>query len=146
MQTVGVMMSYWVVYATNQNYDNRAAQQWRIPLAVQMIPSGLQFLLIYCIEESPRWLALKGKTPEALKALAHLRNKTQDDLDVLEELAEIQAQIEEENSKRSGLSFKECWEPANRTRFFIGAYLMIMQQWGGQNFINYCERKDSFWA
>lgn len=44
---------------------------WRIPSALQGLPSVAQVLLIWFCPESPRWLASKGKEDQALKVLAY---------------------------------------------------------------------------
>lgn len=46
-------------------------------------------------QESPRWLASVGRNGEALRNLAYLRSESTDSGNVLHEMAEIEAQIEE---------------------------------------------------
>ena len=48
------------------------------------------------VKESPRWLASRGRTHEALRNLAYLRKEHPDSESVLHEMAEIEAAIEEE--------------------------------------------------
>ena len=44
---------------------------WRIPSAIQALPSVIQLCLIWFIPESPRWLCSKGREEEALRILAY---------------------------------------------------------------------------
>ena len=44
---------------------------WRIPSAIQALPSVIQVFLIWFIPESPRWLCSKGREEEALRILAY---------------------------------------------------------------------------
>lgn len=43
---------------------------WRIPIGLQLAPSGLMILLLPLIKESPRWLISKGRNEQALANLA----------------------------------------------------------------------------
>ena len=44
---------------------------WRIPSALQALPSVLQVFLIWFVPESPRWLLSKGRDDEARKVLGY---------------------------------------------------------------------------
>jgi hypothetical protein len=44
---------------------------WRVPSALQGLPSVLQVFLIWFVPESPRYLVSKGKEEKALKTLAY---------------------------------------------------------------------------
>jgi hypothetical protein len=46
--------------------------QWRIPLALQLLPAIPLAFFIMLFPESPRYLAMKGRDGEALEALARL--------------------------------------------------------------------------
>jgi Sugar (and other) transporter len=90
------------------------------------------------LQESPRWLASRGRSKEALINLAYLRNEPIDSESVLVELAEIEAQIAEEREAREGLGLKEAFfGKGNFVRFVIAFVIFFFQQFCGQNSVNY---------
>ncbi|KAJ2915066.1 hypothetical protein MD484_g5344, partial [Candolleomyces efflorescens] len=134
---IGVMISYFVNYAIGAHVPT-GVNVWRIPFGLQLVPAGIMALGLLTVQESPRWLASVGKQDEALKNLAHLRRTSTSDPDVLAEMAEIQAAIEEENAARDGLNWKEAFlGKGNFVRFFIAFFIFVLQQWAGQNSVNY---------
>ncbi|KAF7540261.1 hypothetical protein G7054_g1430 [Neopestalotiopsis clavispora] len=133
---IGSTFAYWLDYGVDKHIPT-STKQWRIPVAVQLIPGGLMMLGLCFLKESPRWLAKKGRHEKAHVALAHVRCKSMDDPEILEELAEIRAAIEEENHAMEGLSWKEVFAPANRKRFILAFFIMLWQQFSGTNSIGY---------
>jgi hypothetical protein len=89
-------------------------------------------------KESPRWLARAGRTEEALRNLAFLRRGHIDDEEVREEFAEIEATIQEEKEARAGLTWKEAFLGKGQPiRFGIAFVMFLLQQFSGQNSVNY---------
>lgn len=115
--------------------------QWLIPFAVQLIPGGLLFLGTFWIKESPRWLLSKNRREQALKNLCWIRNLSQDDLYIVEEVAFLDAALEEQQMA-IGMGF---WNPFKAVaksrkvqwRFFLGGMLFLWQNGSGINAINY---------
>ena len=90
------------------------------------------------VPESPRWLASKGRSNEALKNLAYLRRQLSSSPDVLHELAEIEAALAEEREVRANLGLREAFfGRGNFPRFLIAFVIFFLQQWCGQNSVNY---------
>jgi len=90
------------------------------------------------VRESPRWLAFKGRSAEALVNLAFLRKLSPDSQDVLHELAEIEAALTEERETRTNLGLREAFfGRGNFARFLIAFFIFFLQQWCGQNSISY---------
>lgn len=110
---IGSTFAYWLDYGVAKDIPS-STKQWRTPVAVQLIPGGLMIVGLCFLKESPRWLAKKGRNEQAHISLAHVRCKPLDDPDVLEEMAEIKAAIEEEHLATEGFSWKEMFAPANR--------------------------------
>ncbi|KAF8000998.1 hypothetical protein HF325_004787 [Metschnikowia pulcherrima] len=74
---VGGIVGYWINYGVLQTLPI-SSQQWIIPFAVQLIPSGLFWGLCLLIPELPRFLVSKGKIDKARKNLAYLRGLSED--------------------------------------------------------------------
>ena len=81
--------------------------QWIIPFTVQIIPAALMFIGLFFIKESPRWLLSKGKRTLALKNLSWIRNLSQNEIYMIEEVTAMDAAIEHQRST-VGLGF---WQP-----------------------------------
>lgn len=97
----GVTLSYFTNYGIGAHIPT-GPMIWRIAFGLQLIPCGLMALGLPFATESPRWLARKGRSAEALRALAFLRRRTEDDEEVVAELAEIEATVREEVESRAG--------------------------------------------
>ncbi|KAF8915700.1 general substrate transporter [Mucidula mucida] len=137
MVAIGVMLSYFINYGIGINIHN-SVNVWRIPFGFQLVPAGIMTFGLLTIKESPRWLASVGRKEDALNNLAYLRRRSIHDEVVLHEIAEIEAAIEEERIAREGLGIKEAFfGKGNFIRFVIAFVIFLLQQWSGQNSVNY---------
>jgi sugar porter (SP) family MFS transporter len=133
---IGSTFAYWLDYGVSLHVTE-GTSQWRIPVAIQLVPGGLMFIGLFFLKESPRWLMKKGRSEEALNSLAYIRNDSETSEEVVKEFAEITAAIQEENVATEGMTWKECLKPTNRYRFFLAFVLMFWQQFSGTNSIGY---------
>jgi sugar porter (SP) family MFS transporter len=133
---IGSTFAYWLDYGVSLHVPE-GTSQWRIPVAIQLVPGGLMFIGLFFLKESPRWLMKKGRSEEALNSLAYIRNDSETSEEVVKEFAEITAAIQEENVATEGMTWKECLKPSNRYRFFLAFVLMFWQQFSGTNSIGY---------
>ncbi|MCJ1307850.1 hypothetical protein MMC25_001498 [Agyrium rufum] len=131
----GVCVSYWVDYAVKELVPP-TTKQWRIPIALQLIPGGLIGLGMLLIPESARWLVKRGSNEKALKSLIWVRggNNT---AEVRAEFAEIIQGIEEEVRATEGVTWRELWLPSNRLRIAIAITLQLCQQLTGNTSLAY---------
>jgi len=130
-------MSYWVNYGISVHVKP-GPKLWRIPFGVQLIPAGIMLLGLLTVKESPRWLASVGRTEDAIANLAYLRREPENSETVIHEMAEIEAQIQEEREARQGLGLREAFlGKGNLIRFVIAFVIFLLQQWSGQNSVNY---------
>ncbi|TCD61908.1 hypothetical protein EIP91_007722 [Steccherinum ochraceum] len=137
MVAFGVMISYFVNYGIGVHIKSGFGV-WRIPFGFQLVPAGILGFGLLTVKESPRWLASVGRTEQALENLAFYRRLPPHDESIRHELAEIEAAIEEERAARKGLGLKEVFfGKGNWPRFLIAIVIFILQQWGGQNSVNY---------
>lgn len=133
---IGSTFAYWLNYGVALHIKP-STKQWRIPVAIQLIPGGFLLIGLFFLKESPRWLMKQGRYEEATNSLAYMRQEDPNDPDIVKEIAEIRASIEEELQATEGVTWKECLAPANRMRFFLGFCIMFWQQFSGTNSIGY---------
>lgn len=103
---IGGLVGFWINYGLDETMAP-SHKQWLIPFAVQLIPAGLLLFGSVWIRESPRWLFQKGRREEAMRNLCWIRNLPADDLYIVEEVAFIDAALEEQRTT-IGLGF---WKP-----------------------------------
>nr|OQO27315.1 Quinate permease [Rachicladosporium sp. CCFEE 5018] len=138
---IGGLVGFWINYGISQTLPSNHAQ-WLIPFAVQLIPGGLLFIGAFWIKESPRWLLSKNRRAEALKNLSWIRKLDADDIYMVEEVAYMDAALEEQATKLGGLGF---WQPFRHVarspriqwRLLLGCLLFMWQNGSGINAINY---------
>jgi len=133
---IGSTFAYWLNYGVALHIEP-STKQWRIPVAIQLIPGGFLLIGLFFLKESPRWLAKQGRYLEATASLAYMRREEVDDIEIVKEIAEIRASIEEELALTEGVTWKECLTPGNRNRFIIAFCIMFWQQFTGTNSIGY---------
>ncbi|KAK3660544.1 hypothetical protein LTR22_007985 [Elasticomyces elasticus] len=130
----GVMLSYWIDLGFS--FLEPSSIAWRFPIAFQIV---LALFILACIPnlpESPRWLILKGREAEALRVLAALSDREEDDPIIQDEFKAVKDAVFE--SARG--SFSDCFK-TNRNRNLhrtILAYVnQMFQQISGINIITY---------
>jgi len=136
---IGGLVGFWINYGLSETMAP-SHKQWIIPFAVQLIPAGLLLIGAFWLKESPRWLFSKHRREEALKNLCWIRQLNPDDIYIVEEVAMLDAALEEQASIGEGF-----WAPfkavgRSRTvqwRFILGGLLFMWQNGSGINAINY---------
>ena len=131
---LGVMISYWVDYATTQTLPV-SSKQWQIPVGLQLIPASLLGLGLLTQKESVRWLAKKGRDKEAWENLCWMR--ADDGPNVKAEFAEIKTGVAFELQASEGFRKRELLEPANRHRLLLAFGVFLGQQCTGQTALAY---------
>ncbi|KAH8733913.1 general substrate transporter [Ilyonectria robusta] len=133
--TLGVFTSYWIDYAVAKHMEPTTLQ-WRIPVALQLIPGGFLGLGMLLTKESTRWLAKMGQNDEALESLVWVRGGELTP-EVQAEMDEILAGIADEERVTEGLTWKEFLLPANRGRMLLVITLQIGVQLTGNTSLAY---------
>jgi len=101
---------------------------WRWMLGVETAPAVIYFIALFAVPESPRWLAMHGKSAEALEILEKVSTPEQAraDLKLVEDsLAD--------DSQASESSFKQLFHPTMKLVLTIGLAVAILQQITGIN-------------
>ncbi len=101
---------------------------WRLMLGSEVLPAILFFVLLLTIKESPRWLIVNNREPEARGILTRLFGAAQAD----REIAAVKTVASEEEGK-----FSELFKRDYRLPLIIALFLAIFSQFSGINSIIY---------
>ncbi|EXF86008.1 lactose permease [Colletotrichum fioriniae PJ7] len=137
--SLGAIVAAWTTFAS---FRIDSTWSWRIPSAIQGLPSVIQLLGLYFVPESPRWLASKDRNEETLAFLAkyHAEGDEHDAL-VQFEYEEIQSTLAYERTIDRGSWIQNYLElirtPGNRKRLFIILWTSCIAQMSGNAFVSY---------
>lgn len=133
---LGSVIAAWTTFGT---FHINNSWSWRIPSALQGLPSLIQVFLLWFIPESPRWLISKGRDAEALKILAYYHaNGNEEDPLVEYEVAEIKAAIRWDREVASNVGWLSLFRGAgNLRRVRIIIAIAFFSQWSGNGLTSY---------
>ena len=120
----GILLSYFVSWLLS----GLGPASWRWMFASAGIPSGILFVSLLLIPESPRWLVKQSRLPEAMVTLRRING----DLAAAREAASISESLSTETG-----SLGELLEPRLRRPLAIAILLAIFQQITGINTVIY---------
>lgn len=104
-----------------------AATAWRWMFASELLPVGVFAALLTLLPQSPRWLAGRGRTDEALHVLTQV-----DGPDFArKEMEQIQHALKEESGR-----FLDLFAPGVRYALLIGLLLAFFNNWTGWSVIS----------
>ncbi|KAJ3528956.1 hypothetical protein NMY22_g9196 [Coprinellus aureogranulatus] len=132
----GAIVAAWTTFGT---FRIKNTWSWRIPSALQGLPSVLQVALIWFCPESPRWLVSKGRNEQALNTLAyyHADGNREDPL-VKYEYEEIKAAIELDREVAAKIGWKTLFSTrGNLRRVRIIVAIAFFSQWSGNGLVSY---------
>ncbi|OJI98003.1 hypothetical protein ASPVEDRAFT_79673 [Aspergillus versicolor CBS 583.65] len=120
MLGIGALAASWIGYGCEHHWsDTGNSVQWRLPLALQVVPAIGLASCIFFFPESPRWLIDHDRHEEGLRNLATLHaNGNVNDPYVLAEFELIKQQIEEEH-QHGAKSYKDLFSNRSNTRRII---------------------------
>lgn len=101
---------------------------WRWMFWVGALPAMLFFVASFVIPESPRWLALNGKT-EAARRIFHRIGGEEYAANALQDIARLR------NERNERMSLQQIVHPSVRRVLVLGVVLAVFQQWCGINVI-----------
>ena len=122
---IGILLAFF----SNYLLANTGENNWRWMLCVMALPAGLFFIALFFVPESPRWLAVKEKSQQALQILEKINGKET----ALREMEIISNSLK----TKSDASFKAVFAPELRMPLVIGIGLAFFQQITGINTIMY---------
>jgi MFS transporter, SP family, sugar:H+ symporter len=144
MITIGIFIATVINAVIIVTMGDTGDTEWRVALAIQVLPGVILLLLVALLPYSPRWLADKGRDSEAIVVLARLRGSSPDAEIVQREYREIRDSVELERQVGSA-SWPELFKAGIVNRLMIAVVLQFFQQWTGINVILYYS-KDLFEA
>ncbi|TGJ78586.1 hypothetical protein E0Z10_g10179 [Xylaria hypoxylon] len=136
MLGIGALVAGWTTYGCYTNLKDDA--QWRIPLAIQIVPAVVLAALILLFPESPRWLIDHNRVDEGLATLARLHsNGDINDPWVCAEFAQIRESIEEEHEQEAK-SYSELFKNKSAfRRLFLACSIQASIQLTGVSAVQY---------
>ncbi|OCF45339.1 glucose transporter [Kwoniella heveanensis CBS 569] len=133
---IGAIVAGWIAYGLAQTHKE-APIAWRLPLALQMAPALPLLLLSFTLPESPRWLMIKGREADALRALARLHAQgNENDPLVQGEFAVMKEKVEEEALQSQSWSALFV-DKTNARKVLYGIILQFSVQMTGVSAIQY---------
>ena len=154
---VGAILSSWTTYATYRM--DSSTWTWRIPSLLQLAIPSLQFIVLFWVPESPRWLVGKGRVEEARAFLVKYHANGDEDSPLVEhEMQDIQQHMPSSQGLRltwqqvcilfrkrcqpiplePRADRKQLWKTAaDRKRLVLVIYLSFLTQWCGNGVVSY---------
>src|SRR5687768_8479072 len=93
---LGIVLAYFANYGCSLHMNPESKARWLVPTSVHIMFAGLILLLSLFQNESPRFLVKKGKSEEATRVLARLRQQPEDSDYIVREISAIQFALEHE--------------------------------------------------
>ena len=113
---MSVLVTYWLSFG----------EHWRLMFASQLVPVACLMIGLFCVPESPRWLAAVNRIDKALAVLTTINGPRQAAI----EISDIQASLKSESG-----NLRELFRSGVRLALIIGIVLMVFQQINGVNLI-----------
>ncbi|KXH50774.1 sugar transporter [Colletotrichum simmondsii] len=152
--TVGIMIAFWLDYGTQHiggTGDGQSPAAWRLPLALQCVPSIILGAGTFFLPYTPRWLLMKDREEDALATLVRIRRVSPTDARLKLELTEIKvaarfdiettAELYPGVTSRLNLTlerYKSLFTVRHlNRRLVIACLLQLIQQFTGINAIIY---------
>ncbi|PSK41777.1 High-affinity glucose transporter [Elsinoe australis] len=131
-----IMAVYWIDYGfsfVNADYA------WRIPVILQMVILFPMLILLFLVDETPRWLVSHDRHDEAKEVLYRLKGHEMDDIDIRAMLEDIIRTVNVEKTLGAGTWRDLLKNDAiqSQRRFLIACGIQAFQQLGGINAIIY---------
>ncbi|KAK8056841.1 hypothetical protein PG993_002068 [Apiospora rasikravindrae] len=138
---LSLCLAFWVNYGISL-WPSSSDLQWKLALAIQIIPGGCMFLTMFFVIDTPRGLISRGKRELGLKNLCKLRNLPAEHPYVRQEYSEICAQVDTEQELTKGTNYwvviKDIFTiRSNARRFFLATTLFVFHKFTGTDSLNY---------
>ncbi|KAH1350335.1 hypothetical protein KXV22_005759 [Aspergillus fumigatus] len=133
---LGYSLCNWIDFGLSR--IPQSTTQWRVPLALSLLPALVILLSVFLLPESPRWLVQVNRAEEATHSLASLKGLPASDEAIRAEISGIESSLE--LTAQSKGSLMEMFDPNDQERLFYRFCLCIIlqffQQMCGGNLIS----------
>ncbi|CAH2034462.1 unnamed protein product [Thlaspi arvense] len=138
VSTNGVLITggQFLAYLINLAFTT-VAGTWRWMLGIAAIPALLQFLLMFTLPESPRWLYRKGREEEAKAILRRIYSAEDVEQEIRALKDSVESEILEVGSSEKINMIKLCKTKTVRRGLIAGVGLQVFQQFVGINTVMY---------
>jgi SP family arabinose:H+ symporter-like MFS transporter len=139
--TIGILCSYfsnaWFLKLSQQGFFGGSGEfvqmvfereVWRIMLGSELVPAVLYLVLLIKVPESPRWLAVKGRSKEAIRVLSRVMPKAE----ASKEMSDLQANLLQESG-----TVRDMFKGPFKKAVWIGIFLAFLTQVSGINAVIY---------
>ncbi len=132
---LAIVIGFFVVFlatyfiGTNLTEAENIQEGWRRMFWSELIPSGLFLVLLFFVPKSPRWLALRGKSDEALVVL----RKIHEEEEAQREIFQIEQSLKNESTGLKVNYFSKMILGI----IVIGTVFSMLQQFTGINAVLY---------
>jgi len=126
---LGSIVAAWTTYGTSRNIQSTFA--WRIPVAIQAVPSVVVLAVVLFLPETPRWLVSVGRRAEARRVLSkyHANNNRHSPI-VRLQMSEIDEYVLLDGSDKRWWDYSDLFSSRNaRYRSFMVLTIAIFGQW-----------------
>jgi sugar porter (SP) family MFS transporter len=132
---LGIVLAYFANYGCSLHMNPESKARWLVPTSVHIMFAGLILLLSLFQNESPRFLVKKGKSEEATRVLARLRQQPEDSDYIVREISAIQFALEHELESVNNSFLGTCKElflnGSNLYRLYLASMVQVLAQWSG---------------
>ncbi|KAI0666318.1 general substrate transporter [Trametes maxima] len=127
---LGTIVSTWLEYGLNF-VDGTPEWTWRLPLAVQALPSILVLMFVWFIPETPRWYIGQGRIDKAREILTRYHGDGDPNCPIVAlELEEMQEVISANGSDKRWWDFRALFNSRSaRYRTFLIACIAFFGTW-----------------
>lgn len=110
------------------NSINLAENNWRWMLSLEAVPAVLYLTFLFFVPESPRWLAMQGRSKEAVSILSKFEEEGKAEKSLKSLLDSLN---NDKKGNKAGL--KDLFVPAMKYVLMIGVVIGVLQQITGIN-------------
>lgn len=133
----GILIMFFISFGCGYIGHRKSQMSFRTAWGIQMIPGAILFIGMLFLEESPRWLAQKGRWDDCRRVIAQIQSGGNEDTEVvMVEFEEIKEVVIAQQTSKFG--FLDLFRgKTNLRRTIVGMCTQMWQQLTGMNIIMY---------
>ncbi|KIX00278.1 uncharacterized protein Z518_10417 [Rhinocladiella mackenziei CBS 650.93] len=125
--SLGTILSNWIGFGFY--FVNASGSQWRVPLALQCVPTLVLATGVWFVPESPRWLINQDRHDDALRVLTRLHHGKNGSDNTFAHREYLQIREQHDEDERNKVTWAQMWTvPSYRRRTVVGFFIMFASQ------------------